>query len=212
MNVHALYDVFFRWFRPGRLALFYATFGIGRSTRVLDVGGGLSFWDLALSAGLAVPDVTVLNLYPPPGRLPPGVRWVIGDACALPFPDHSFDVAFSNSVVEHLGGLSRQSQFANEIRRVARGYFVQTPHRAFPVEPHLLTPFIHWLPQALRARALRRCTLWGWLTRPAREECERFLREVHLLGRRDMEALFPDSEIRVESALLLPKSLLAVKR
>ena len=209
MNIHSIYDLFFRLFRPGRLALFYREFGVRGETRVLDVGGGLAFWEMARRQGLAVPNVTVVNLSSPPPELPRGLTWVVGDACSLPFADRSFDVAFSNSVVEHLGGAGKQAEFAWEIQRVARGYFVQTPHRSFPVEPHLMTPFLHWLPLAVRRLLLRNFTVWGLITRPSPAECASYLLNVRLFNRRELEALLPASDVRVERFLLWPKSLLA---
>src|SRR5258706_140697 len=71
---------------------------------------------------------------------------VVGDGCHLPFGDRSFDIAFSNSVIEHVGTLEAQIMFANEFRRVARKYFLQTPNRHFPIEPHYLFPLFQFLP------------------------------------------------------------------
>ncbi|MEO0069888.1 MAG: iron dependent repressor, metal binding and dimerization domain protein [candidate division WOR-3 bacterium] len=72
--------------------------------------------------------------------------------------------------------------FAKEIARVGIRYYVQTPNKRFPIEPHLLTPLIHYflpyLPRSLQRQLLRYFTLWGWITRPTVQECERFLREV----------------------------------
>jgi len=165
---------------------------------------------MARRRGLAVPRVTVVNLSSPPKELPPGVAWVVGDACSLPFAGRSFDVVFSNSVVEHLGGAGKRAAFAREIQRVGRGYFVQTPHRSFPVEPHLLTPFFHWLPSAARRVLLRNFTVWGALTRPSPAQCASYLRDVRLFNRRGLEELLPRSDIRVERLLLWPKSLMAL--
>src|SRR5919202_1557251 len=40
--------------------------------------------------------------------------------------------------------------------RVARRVFVTTPNRWFPLDPHTLLPFVHWLPAGpRRARLLR---------------------------------------------------------
>ena len=79
------------------------------------------------------------------------MTWIFADGCRLPFPDKSFDVVFSNSVIEHLGDPRKHEQYAREIARVGVRYFVQTPNRWFPIEPHLLTPLVHFLPRDVAA-------------------------------------------------------------
>ena len=76
----------------------------------------------------------------------PGIRYVQGDACALPFADGEFDIVFSNAVIEHVGARERQRRFVREAIRVGRSVFVTTPNRRFPVEVHTRLPVVHWLP------------------------------------------------------------------
>jgi len=179
---------------------------------VLDLGGNTFFWKLAERGGLELPRITIVNLYPP-GQKPPEYiqAWVMADGRNLPFEDKSYDIVFCNSVIEHLGNWESQVMFANEIRRVGRGYFVQTPNRDFFIEPHLITPFIHWFPRKLQEKLIRNFTVWGLVTRPSAEKCVEFLNEVRLLNRDDMESLFPDSEVTFETFLGLRKSILALK-
>lgn len=87
----------------------------------------------------------------------------VGDATSLPFPDGSFPVAFSNSVIEHIP-VERRETFAREIRRVSVRYFVQTPNRYFPIEPHYQFPFFQFLPRQVQ-RWLKR-SLHAGLARP----------------------------------------------
>ncbi len=211
MDIHALYERIFRLFRPRRLRAFYRLFDIREDTRILDLGGTTYWWRLAAGLGLAAPRVTILNLDPPPAALPPGVRWVRGDGCALPFRDGSFDVALSNSVIEHLHTSDSQARFAAEIRRVAERWWVQTPDFRFPIEPHYLAPVIHWLPPGLRRHAIRWCTPWGWIARPNASLCASVAREIRLLHRSELGCLFPGSRILVERVLGLPKSLIAAR-
>lgn len=116
----------------------------------------------------------------------------------------------SNSVIEHLGTSDGQQEFAREVRRVGKGYFVQTPNRYFPVESHLLTPFVHWLPRCWQKKLLRNFTLWRLITRPGQEYCARFHAEVRLLSKAEMAELFPGARIVTERFLGLPKSLIAI--
>lgn len=197
-----------RWFRRRRMRRFEETFGITPAMRVLDVGGTAMNWEY-----LSVrPRLTILN----EARERPDaddVIWVAGDGCSLPFRDGAFDIVFSNSVIEHVGGPERQRQFAREITRVGTAYWVQTPNRWFPVEPHLLTPFLHWLPPGLRAAIARRFTVWHCVTRPSPDRrefyIEHFLRDVRLLGPAEVKRLFPAARLIRERFLGLTKSLVA---
>ena len=108
----------------------------------------------------------------------PRIAYVQGDACALPFADGSFDVVFSNAVVEHVGGAERQRAFVAEALRVGRRVFVTTPNRWFPIEAHTRLPLVHWLPEAAAHRAYE-------LTRRP------WAKENHLLGPADLRSLFP---------------------
>jgi hypothetical protein len=128
----------------------------------------------------------------------------------LQFSDGEFDIVFSNSVIEHLGTWEAQQRFAREVRRVGRRYWVQTPAREFIIEPHLLTPCIHWLPRHLQFRLARRCTVWGIIERPTPARAAAYLSELRLLGFDEFAQLFPDSLILRERFLGFTKSYVAV--
>jgi SAM-dependent methyltransferase len=96
----------------------------------------------------------------------------------LPFADGEFDLAYCSSVIEHVPRELRAA-FARELRRVARGWYVQTPAYSFPVEPHALLPAAHWLPVALRRPYWRLGVAGDW-------------EEIALLRRAEMAALFGD--------------------
>jgi SAM-dependent methyltransferase len=185
---------------------FLELFAPGPETSILDVGGTDAFWiDLVPSL-----QVTILNISPKPDRLPPNLTYVQGSATSLPFSDGSFDVVFSNSMIEHLHDRASQALFALEALRVGRGVWVQTPARWFPIEPHLLTPLIHYLPKRLQRRLLRNFTVWGLITRPDQSYVDGVLDEIALLTASDMRALFPGCELRRERLLGLTKSLIAI--
>ena len=133
-------------------------------TRVLDVGGTPETWDMAPLR----PRVTLLNTPRTKSELAAAASWVAGDGRALPFRDGAFDIVFSNSVIEHVGDAESQRRFAREIVRVGRAYWVQTPNRWFPVEQHLLTPFVHWLPMRMQQAIVPRLTVWSVIARVTR--------------------------------------------
>ena len=184
---------------------FWDRFGLTTETSVLDVGGTAYNWSLLPER----PRVVVLNLWTPDPASRDGLTWLVGDGLRLPFRDGEFDVVFSNSVIEHVSTLENQRRFAEECRRVGRRYFVQTPNRFFPIDPHFATPFFHWLPRAWQRRLLRRFTLWGVATKPPPDLQERKLRTIRLLDPVVMGRLFPDAEIWRERFLGLTKSVVA---
>jgi SAM-dependent methyltransferase len=108
----------------------------------------------------------------------PAVAYRQADACALPFADGTFDVYFSNAVIEHVGGRDRQRRFVEEALRVAARVFITTPNRWFPVELHTGLPLVHWLPEPVAARVYRTVGR-AWAA------------ENHLLDARRLRALFP---------------------
>ena len=207
LSLIRLHRPFGRYFRRKRFRQFLSAFGVSRETRVLDVGGLQYYWQFSD----LLPRVTTVNLEWPSAGQRPG-DWVIADARMLPFREKSFEVAFSNSVIEHISDPADRQSFARELGRVAERYYVQTPNFWFPVEPHLMTPFVHYLPQTLQRRLLRNFTVWGILVRPTPEGCDDFLRDIRMLDERELRQLFPEAEIWRERVLGITKSLIAAYR
>ena len=156
--------------RARRHARFFALAGLAAGARVLDVGCGR----IGLRALEPELDVTGVDLAERPDYPGPFVR---ADAAAgLPFADDEFDLVYCSSVIEHVPP-ARRAAFAAELRRVGRGWFVQTPARSFPIEPHSLLPFAHWLPARARRPYWRLGAAGEW-------------EDIALLSRGELEALF----------------------
>ena len=153
------------------------------------------------------PHVTYVNIY----ANSKSKVWIIADGCSLPFKDNSFDISYSNSVIEHLGTIEKQRLFATECQRVGKRLYVQTPNKWFFIEPHLITPFIHWLPRRWQRHLLRRFTVWGILTKPTPQQCDDFLKEVRLLTAEEMQPLFPKAKMENEYFLGFVKSLIFIR-
>lgn len=127
----------------------------GPVDRVLDVGAGLGQgralnffehwypWRRNITA-VALEDLPELR------SACPEIKVVVADGRGLPFSDRSFDIYFSNAVLEHVGTYRDQESFVHEACRVAEKAFISTPNRWFPLDSHTLIPFAHWLP--LKAR------------------------------------------------------------
>lgn len=195
-----------RRLRARRMRHMASLLGLSAKTRVLDVGGTADIWQL-----LPVrPRVVFLNQARAAAEIGAG-ETVLGDGLALPFADASFDVVFSNSVIEHTGNAEHQEKFAREVRRVGRAYWVQTPNRWFPLEQHLWMPLVHWLPKGLQPGLVAWCSLWRLLVRPAPDERDfyfrHYCRDVRLLGPAALSRLFPDARLQRERLLGLTKSL-----
>jgi SAM-dependent methyltransferase len=145
------------------------------ATRIVDIGCG-PIGLIALAPELNITGVDLLERPEYPGA------FVRADATEeLPFADDEFDLAYCNSVIEHIAP-DRRERFAYEVRRVARGWYVQTPALSFPIEPHSLLPGAHWLPRGLR-RAYWRVGATG-----------SSVDEINLLPRRELEQLFGPAE------------------
>lgn len=209
LGIYQLY----RWLQPGfrqrRIEWFLRWCHPGPNTRILDVGGFRSDWDNVVPIESPI---TLLNLYhPPQPETSSRFQLEVGDGRQLPYADRSFDVAYSNSVIEHLGAFADQQRFAAEIRRVGRQVFVQTPNRWFFVESHFLTVFVHFLPWRLARKLIRFCSFRGWVRSGDNVDLGQLAAELRLLDFRQMQALFPDCEIHREKWFGLTKSFIAVR-
>lgn len=191
-------------FRSRRRRRFLALFPPERASTIIDLGGLVDHWN-----GDPRP-ITVLNLMDQPST---HCKVIVGDGRNTGLPNHSFDLAYSNSAIEHVGGWEDQAAFAAELRRIGRQVYCQTPNRWFPVEVHYLTFFWHWYPPLLRNYFIARfLTGWGWLVRPNRKQVLDYAATVKLLSYKQMQELFPDCVIERERFFGFTKSLIAVSR
>ena len=180
---------------------------------ILDVGGTMDFWRSMgfLTSGHRI---TILNIHRDTG-IPETdlVTSVAGDGRDMhQYPDRSFDIAFSNSVIEHLRTPEDQLRMANEIRRIGVSYFVQTPSFFFPIEPHWACPAFQWLPVPIRALLVMRFDLGGWGKVKTYRDAVHAATRIHLLRAGEFRALFPDGLIVKEKFLGLTKSYIAIRR
>jgi len=177
---------------------------------ILDIGGTQQFWDLMLANDECDIRVTLLNIG---HQQTSGERFIsaVGDARAMPqYADASFDVVFSNSVIEHVGDFESQRRMANEIQRVGRRFFVQTPNKRFPLEPHFLFPFFQYLPVAARAWLVNHFNV-GWYRRiPDSSAARAEVESIQLLTRKQVATLFPRAKIYAEKLGGLTKSYVAI--
>ena len=145
------------------MAQFARLFGVTNTTTILDIGGSTYIWSFLDIK----PRVTCLNLEgnDPRPRREGNIELVSGDGRCLAYPDQSFDIAFSNSVIEHVGTEYDMHKLANEIRRVGKRYYVQTPNFWFPIDPHTYGVGNHWLPERWQHWAIKYTTPRAWLAK-----------------------------------------------
>lgn len=189
--------------RTQKLRIFESLTGHEAGTySLLDVGGGLGLAREFVQLYRSFKQVTVVNLCPSSVDLSlahGGMRLVIANGCMLPFASQAFDWVFSNAVIEHVGSPENQQAFANEIRRVARrGYFVATPNKYFPIEPHTYLPFYQFLPPGLQRSIVRFAP--GSM---------RQFEEIRLLSAKGMKSMFPEAQVMSSTFLAPHTSLIA---
>lgn len=180
--------------------------------RVVDLGGTAESW---LRAPVQPKHVTVVNLTEP-GEPTSWITTVLADACD-PYEaieqatgSTSFDLVFSNSLLEHVGGHARRVEVAKAARSLAPRYWVQTPYRYFPMEPHWLFPGMQFLPAAARARI---AASWPLAHSGAGtlEQARSQVLWTELLSVTELRSYFPDARIIHERFGGLTKSLVATK-
>lgn len=176
--------------------------------RVLDLGGTTTWWE---RAPVRPAHVTVVNLYES-GEGLPWVTALAGDALEAPslLRGEHFDVVISNSLMEHLGGHVPRKEFARVVHGMANRFWVQTPYRYFPIEPHWLFPGFQFTPTRVRSWLAPRWRLGhthGWSQTAARDE----VMSTDLLSATELRAYFPDATLIWERVLGVPKSMVAFK-
>lgn len=219
-------DVFRARARAGRASVFRNHFRLGPDSKVLDIGSEDGTSIAAVLQGVGVPPGNIYIADIDRDQVVRGHELfgftpvVIPEFGHLPFEDGFFDVVYCSSVIEHVTlpksevwavasgrefrriSDERQAEFAREIRRLGRGYFVQTPDRWFPIESHTWLPLVGYLPRRVLLPLLRFSNrTWVKQTSP----------DWRLLGTRQMQQLFPDARIVPERVWGITKSIMAIK-
>lgn len=212
--------------RRRRAKLFRSNFKIDASTTIVDLGSqdGAHISLVLDGTGFEPSNVWVADLYSDAmdaTKAKYGFQAaVLKENEKLPFEDKSFEIVFCSSVIEHVTlskeevwkvidgdefrsrSWQNQKAFADEIRRIGKGYFVQTPNRNFPIESHTWLPFAGILPRRMLISVIRFANrFWLFYSMP----------DFNLLDREQMATLFPDAKIVCERKFGLVKSIMAIK-
>jgi len=186
-------------------------FGEERMIEIIDLGGTESFWKTFKTPITDRANITLVNLTYQ-NVTEPNFKSIIGNACRLPqFTKNQFDLVFSNSVIEHVGNFEKQKEMANEIKRIGKYYFIQTPNQYFFLEPHFLLPFFQFLPVKIKVFLITHWNIGQYKKETTRENALKIINSVHLLSIHQFKKLFPGSHIYYERFFGLVKSFVAYK-
>ena len=180
---------------------------LGKAT-ILDLGGTVQYWKSVEFKYFDTAEFTLLNLeeFDVPEDYS-NITSVAGDATDLHgYADKQFDLVFSNSCIEHVGGFEAQKRMAAEMVRTGKHYYLQTPNKWFILDPHWRVPFVHLFPRRLLVFLVERFQLGGMPRAGTKEEAERIVDSVRLMTERELRQLFPEADIRKEKFFFLTKS------
>lgn len=184
---------------------------------ILDIGGRRDYWKLLAPAYHDRVQITILNLDADVAQENQNdgqnidISTRVGDGTNMPeIPDQSYDLAHSNSVIEHVGLYKSMAALAAETRRVGKAYYLQTPNFWFPLEPHYGIPFFHWLPEPSRL-FLQSSVNVGFAKKTTWEGAMSRVDHTRIVSRRLLRHLFPDAVHENERFAFLNKSLVAYR-
>ena len=204
------------YFRNRRFGFFRQFFdevteGGKKSIKILDIGGTESYWKSMGFKLNAQSEIVLLNLYEAKVQ-EPGFTSIKGDACDLSgVADKSFDLVFSNSVIEHLYTKENQQSMANEVQRVGKSYFIQTPNKYFPIEPHWVFPLFQFLPFKVKVYLTQHFNLGHMSKTNDHAKAVELVKEVRLISKTEYQQLFKGANLFVEKFVGLNKSFIAYK-
>jgi len=207
------------WFRRARMArLLDLVSRVHRAKgqcSIIDVGGRREYWSIAPEGFLAQKrvSITITNIERDSVTRPDDgmFKFEFGDGRGLKYDDKSFDVAHSNSVVEHVGRWEDMVKFSKEVGRVGRSYFVQTPNFWFPFEPHFGVLYFQCLPTPLKVALLMKKERGFFPRMPTVDAAKRAIEHCELLDERMIKELFADAEIQKERFAGIVKSFVAIR-
>lgn len=195
-------------FRKKRFHLFEQKIkNLSKPVTILDIGGTVRFW---VDEGYQEKDalITIINIRAEESGYN-NIRVLKGNASNLSqFKDKTFDISFSNSVIEHLYTKENQAKMAHEAMRVSTYYFIQTPNRHFPIEPHFKFPLFQFLPKWLQVYLQTNTTLINGV-RYTRSYAINVIAEIRLLSKMQLKQLFPQCQLYTERFMGMSKSFIA---
>lgn len=180
--------------------------------RILDLGGSDYHWKNSEFAGNKDFQITIVNIEDQDLYGLDNLIYIKKDVTDLSsFKDGEYDIVYSNSLIEHLNNEDLQLKLSEDIRRIGKHYFIQTPNYYFPVEPHFLFPFFQYLPLNVRIKLIMNYDLGWYAKQTDKEKAYELATSVRLLKLSEFKKLFPGGNIYREKYLFLNKSFIIYK-
>ena len=197
------------WFRNKRFKFFFDKINLmDKPISILDLGGKVKFWENRNLSGNPNFLITIINLESEKSGYP-NIETKVGNILELKsFKKKSFDIVFSNSVIEHLYNFENQKKIASEILRIGKKHIIQTPNKYFFIEPHYIFPFFQYLPSKIRYKILTKTKL-SRLRKWDKKFARQYLKEIRLLTLNELKEIFPGSKIYQEKFFGMSKSFTA---
>jgi hypothetical protein len=116
------------------------------------------------------------------------------------------DIVFSHSLIEH----TNHKKFAYIVNNFNKSYFIQTPNKYFPMEPHFLIPLFQFLPFWLKVWIVK--NIDTGISPKEKNTPEKTIRSINLLSEKDLSKLFPEATILGGKLFGMKQSFIAVRR
>jgi len=176
--------------------------------KICDLGGSRHFWQESKldvdPAKVVILNISLDEVDAYGDNSSQQIPTILYDGHTIPFPDRSYDLLVCNSLLEHVAPSDREG-LCKEMRRVAKRIYLQTPAFEFPIEPHFVIPFVHWLPRQF-GRIVARMGLWNLLGRPSKPVFDSYFDDTQLLTQQEVSRLFPGVPVLAEKFVGLAKS------
>lgn len=176
--------------------------------RVLDAGGDIFFWEQMGYANSNKFSITLLNIYDVK-KENNRFSFINENAANLDkaIDPKQFDLVFSNSMIEHMS-FSEQTKFAKAVRELKIKYYIQTPNKNFPIEPHFVFPFFQFLPKWFKIALITNFSL-GFIDRTNKQNAVEVIDSINMLSLKDLKKLFPEAKVHKERFMFFNKSYIA---
>jgi Methyltransferase domain len=180
---------------------------LGKPLRILDLGGSDYHWRNSVFRNNKDYHITVINTENQNTKDFTNICFIKKDVRDLEFfDDKEYDIVYSNSLLEHLNNFEEQKKMGDEVKRIGKHYFIQTPNYYFPVEPHFLFPFFQFLSDDAKTWLVSKYKLGWFMKQDDKVKARELATSVRLLKKNELKKIFSDGKIYNEKFFFLNKS------